>query len=162
MQSSILTHAIAWTHYFGAMLLFSLRWKIDDHGRILKKLEGSSLTPDWYERKVALSQHESGMRWTRAGNGQEPYHGRKEGRKVQCMLCDQEGHNRRTCPKRDTNEWWSRGLGTLSLNCSILLNATWSFSFKICSTFFSHVIGIGGTVLLLWLSCRITMLELLT
>ena len=23
------------------------------------------------------------------------------GRKVQCELCDQEGHNRRTCPKRN-------------------------------------------------------------
>ena len=99
MQSSILTRVIAWTHYFTAMLPFSLRWKIDYHGRILKKLEGSSLTLDWFERKVTLSQHELGMRWTRAGNGWEPHHGRRGRRKVQCGLCNQEMHNRRTCPK---------------------------------------------------------------
>ena len=81
MQCSTLTHAIAWMHCSVAMLLFSLRWKIDYHGRILKKLEGSSLTLDWSKRKVALSQQESGMRWTRAGNRWEPHHGRRgEGR----------------------------------------------------------------------------------
>ena len=99
MKSSTLTHAIAWTHYFGAMLLFSLRWKIYYHGQILKKLEGLSLTPDWFERKVTPSQHESRMRWTRAGNEWEPHHGRRGRRKVQCGLCNQEMHNRRTCPK---------------------------------------------------------------
>ena len=108
MQSNTLTHAIAWMHCFRAMLPFSLRWKIDYHGRILKKLKGSSLTPDWFERKVALSQHESGMRWTRVGNGREPHHGKRGGRKVQCGLCDQEGHNRKTCPK--WNEVLSSGL----------------------------------------------------
>ena len=70
IQSSTLTHA---------MLPFSLRWKINYNGQILKKIEGSSLTPNWFERKVALFQHESGMRWTRAGNGREPHHGRKGG-----------------------------------------------------------------------------------
>ena len=79
MQSSTLTHAIAWTHCSVAMLPFSLRWKIDYHGRILKKHERSSLTPNWSERKVTLSQHESRMRWTRVGNGQEPHHGTKGG-----------------------------------------------------------------------------------
>ena len=79
MQSNTLTHAIAWMHCFGAMLPFFLRWKIDYHGRILKKLEGSSLNPDWFERKAALSQHESGMRWTRVGNGLEPHRGRSGG-----------------------------------------------------------------------------------
>ena len=55
MQSSTLTRAIAWKHCSGAMLPFFLRWKIDYHSWILKKLEGSSLTPDWFERKVTLS-----------------------------------------------------------------------------------------------------------
>ena len=68
-------------HYSRAMLSFSLRWKIYYHGRILKKLEGLSLTPDWSERKVALFQHESGVKWTRAGNGREPHHGRRGGEK---------------------------------------------------------------------------------
>ena len=88
MQSSTLTHAIAWMHCSGAMLPFSLRWKIDYHGRILKKLEGSSLTPDWSERKVALSQHESRMRWMRARNGREPHHGKRGGGRcnVGCVI----------------------------------------------------------------------------
>ena len=79
MQSSTLTHAIAWTHCFATMLPFSLRWKIDYRGRILKKLKGSSITLNWSERKVTMSQHESGMRWTRTGNGREPHHGRRGG-----------------------------------------------------------------------------------
>ena len=79
IQSNTLTHGIAWMHCFGAMLPFFLRWKIDYHGRILKKVEGSSLTPNWFERKVALSQHESGMRWTRVGDGREPHRGRRGG-----------------------------------------------------------------------------------
>ena len=79
MQSNTLTPAIAWMHCFGAMLPFFLRWKIDYHGRILKKLEGSSLTPNWFERKVALSQHESRMRWTKVGKGREPHCGRRGG-----------------------------------------------------------------------------------
>ena len=79
IQSSTLTNAIVWMHYSGAMLPFSLCWKIDYHGQILQKLEGSSLTPDWFERKVAPSQHKLGMRWTRVGNGREPHHGRRGG-----------------------------------------------------------------------------------
>ena len=74
-----LQFVLAWMHYSGAMLPFSLCWKIDYHGRILKKLKGSSLTPDWFERKVTPSQHKSGMRWTRVANGREPHHGRRGG-----------------------------------------------------------------------------------
>ena len=78
MQSSILTHAMAWMHCSATMLLFSLRWKINYHGWMLKKLEGSSLTPDWSERKVALSQHESGLRWMGRETA-ETHHGRRGG-----------------------------------------------------------------------------------
>ena len=91
MQSSKLTHAIAWTHYFGAMLLFSLRWKIYYHGQILKKLKGLSLTPDWFERKVTPSQHESIMRWTRAGNEWEPHHGRRGGGRCNASCVTKRG-----------------------------------------------------------------------
>ena len=65
---------------FLSLLLFSFENKLHKiHGWILKKLKGSSLTLNWSERKVALSQHESGMRWTRVGNYREPHHGRRGG-----------------------------------------------------------------------------------
>ena len=91
MQSSTLTYAITWTHCSAAMVSFSLRWKIDYHGQILKKLEGSSLTPDWSERKVVLSQHELGMRSTRAGNGQESHHGRRGGGRCNASYVTKRG-----------------------------------------------------------------------
>ena len=59
MQSSTLTHAIAWMHCSAAMFPFSLRWKINYHSQILKKLKGLSLTPiDSRERSPYLSKNQ--------------------------------------------------------------------------------------------------------
>ena len=57
--------------YVGAMLPFSLHWKIDDHGRILKKLERSSLTPiNSRERSPCLNTNQEwdGRGWESAEN----------------------------------------------------------------------------------------------
>ena len=105
MQSSTLTHVIVWIHYSRSMLPFSLHWKIDYHGRILKKLEGSSLTLDWFERKVALSQHESGMRWMRARNGREPHHGRRGGGRCNAGCVTKRGITKEHALSRMRYRW---------------------------------------------------------
>ena len=112
MQSSTLTHAIAWTHCFATMLPFSLRWKIDYRGRILKKLKGSSITLDWSERKVTMSQHELGMRWTRTGNGREPHHGRRGGGRCNAGCVTNKGITKEHALSRTRYRWvvvsWTR------------------------------------------------------